>query len=288
MEASKDYINEAMVMDLKFEYKMVISKLKDLLKILKNSKLNDKFKNFEELKFIDDNIQQIEGFYSIINNHFSEKSFNEKYIPWINDYKPTAINKINEIETNIIESNHLKINKFYTASDFTNDFCIAFARKKTYTCTNGDITEVTDSSNYCEIIGSSSDNFKSLITLSIYPDKNFQYFMKYFQLFYSKIDNIVVSYTKLINELSSNLYNYEEQAITNSLTFGFYEDYKILVNDILSKYYGNAIILSTYNYFKKDVEQRVDIIFDELIIGWKNIFSNFYTDITKNINKYQK
>ena len=36
MEASKDYINEAMVMDLKFEYKMVISKLKDLLKILKN------------------------------------------------------------------------------------------------------------------------------------------------------------------------------------------------------------------------------------------------------------
>lgn len=35
---------------------MVITKLKDLLQIMKNSKLNDKFNNFQELKFIDENI----------------------------------------------------------------------------------------------------------------------------------------------------------------------------------------------------------------------------------------
>jgi hypothetical protein len=243
---------------------------------MKNSKLNDKFNNFQELKFIDENINQIDSLYQIINNHFSDQFFSEKYLKIINDYKSNFLKEITETDTNIIESSHSIINQYGTANDYSNDFCFAFQRKMTYTCTNGDISILKSSSNYCEKIGVNSDNYKSLSTLSIYSDENIQKFMEFFNVFYSKLNNIVVTYTTIINELSSKLYTFEEKAISKSATAQLYQEYKNIVNDILSKNYGEKIILSTYNYFQKDIEQRSDIIFTELISGWKNLFSNFY------------
>ena len=286
MKLAKEYIKDILPMELKYEYKNVITKLKDLLQIIKGSKLNDKFTHFKELEFLENNIKQVDSLYQIINKYFSEQNFTEKYLPELNEYRPYTIEKIDNIEEKIIEPNHLIINQFETANDYNNDFCFAFLRKKVYTCTNGVIYNLESSSNYCEVI-ENSDNYKSLISLSIYTDTNIQKFMADFERFYSKLNVIVVTYTEIINELSSKLYTFESEAISTSKTTDYYIQLKNVVNDILSKKYGNDIILSTYTYFQEDLKGRANNVFNELITGWKELFNNVYTEVNKNKDKYK-
>ena len=47
MKLAKEYVKDILPMELKYEYKNVITKLKDLLQIIKGSKLNDKFTHFK-------------------------------------------------------------------------------------------------------------------------------------------------------------------------------------------------------------------------------------------------
>ena len=287
IESSKEYIKDQLTAELKYEYKNVITKLKDLLQIVKNTRLNEKFRNFEDLKFLEENINHIDDLYLTINSHFSDKFFNEKYVNKLNEYKEKSTKKIIEIDEKIIEPNHLIINQFETTNEYSNDFCFAFKRKITYTCTNGAIYNQESSKMYCEIIGDESDNYKLLKSLSIYSDTNFQKFLTTFNRFHTKLNTIVVKYTDLVNELSTKLFTFEKEAITNSSTSENYKEFKSIINEILSTYYGDTIILSTYNYFQKDIELRTNKIFDGLVIRWKDLFTNLYLEIKKNMDQYK-
>ena len=144
----KDYIEQQMPLELKYEYKNTITKLKELLQIMKNVQLSERFTNYPELKFLDDNVKNLDNLYKTINKYFSDEIYNDNFLPKINNYKSNSINKLNKIETDIIVPNHNIINQFQTVNDYTNDFCFAFKRKKTYTCTNGVIYHRESTSNY--------------------------------------------------------------------------------------------------------------------------------------------
>ena len=95
------------------------------------------------------------------------------------------MNKINKIDNDIIEAYHSKINKLKTVNDYSNDFCIAFLRKKTYTCTNGVIYHPDSSSDFCEILKGNENNQNKLISFSIYSEENLNQYLKELDRFLS-------------------------------------------------------------------------------------------------------
>ena len=288
LDISKDYIEQQMPLELKYEYKNTITKLKELLQIMKNVQLSERFTNYPELKFLDDNVKNLDNLYKTINKYFSDEIYNDNFLPKINNYKSNSINKLNKIETDIIVPNHNIINQFQTVNDYTNDFCFAFKRKKTYTCTNGVIYYPESTSNYCEILKGSENNYKNLVSFSIYSDANLKNYIATFDRFYSKIKNIVTSYTETISELSKKLYEFEQQSISVTSTGVYLNEIKNLINNsILENYFGNNIILETYDFFKKDAEQRISKVLDEVSEDWGNYFSNANLEINKNLNDYK-
>ena len=287
LEISKDYLNQQLQSELKYEYKNTITKLKELLQTIKNSKLSVRFSNYPQLNEIDNNLKDMENLYKIINKHFYDEKYNTDYLPKINNFKKDSINKINYIENNIIEVNHKEINKYKIKNDYNNDFCFGFLRKKTYTCTNGAIFHPDSTSEYCQILKGNENNYNKLISLSIYSDQNFQYYSSSLNNIYTKINNIVSSYTSLINGLSEKLYILEEKANNIDFESSFLKDYKILINDILANNYGKNIILETYDVFREETENRIYKIFNETLIDWENLFKNLYDEVNNNLGNYK-
>ena len=287
MELSRDYINQQLQSELKYEYKNTITKLKELLQILKNAKISTRFSNYPQLVDIDNNLKDLDNLYKIINTYFYDEKYNNEYLPKINNLKKNSINTINYIENNIIASSHKEINKYPTVNDYSKDFCFNFYRKKTYTCTNGVIYIRDSTSDYCDSFADSKNNYNNLITLSIYSDSNIQKFSSQLKKIHTKLSNIVSTYTSLINGLAQKLYSLEQKANEITLDQNLLLDYKNIVNDILSKYYGSNIILETYNIFKSDTEIRVNQLFNETLYNWENLFSNLYNEVKNNLDKYK-
>ena len=111
-------------------------KIREILQVFKNNKINDKYPDLNELSFLNDHMKIIDTFYKRVNTYISDEIFNNKYIGIMNNFKEMQNKVINNIIDNM-ESKHNKINKYPTSDDYNYDLCVSFERKKTYTSTNG-------------------------------------------------------------------------------------------------------------------------------------------------------
>ena len=49
--------------------------------------MTDKYPEFSELYFINENIKKLDHFYNILNRHISDEVFNNKYFPLLSEFK---------------------------------------------------------------------------------------------------------------------------------------------------------------------------------------------------------
>ena len=187
--------------------------MRESLQKIKNIKISDIYPDFPELDFIDKNINLVNEFYVRLNYFFSDDKFNDFYLPQINEFKNNELKEIIDIDSNIIEYNHNKIKTPEIEDDYQNDFCISFLRKKTYTCTNGVISDFYDSDFYCLPLSSESNNDEKLIQISTNWKQNNSQFLTKFNKLYSDINTIIDSYTSKIINLKKDLLNLESNAL---------------------------------------------------------------------------
>jgi len=285
--SSKNYIEDQLYIDFKNEYKNVITKLKESLQLIRNTQINDKYPDFPELNFVENNIKKIGGLYDRLDSYLSDNIFNKNYLPKINTYKSDIIKKIENIDNNIIENNHAKINTQATANDNNNDFCIAFLRKKTYTCTNGAIYHYQNSDNYCFPLSPYTNNHNNLRTISISNEPSVQTFKSNFNVFYLKVQKIVNLYYSKINNLKNILSNLENKIIEKNTIKDYLVKIEDKVNTILSDKFGDNLIKASYEYYQKLTEQRLNKIFENISNKWINMFSLLKEDINNNFNNYK-
>ena len=287
IQALSNYINKQLYIDLKYEYKNAITKLRETLQIIKNTKISDQYPDFPEVNFIDNNIKKINDLYNRLNKYLSDDIFNNKYVTQINNYKSEQIAVIQNIDNNEIEANNQIINTQETSNDYNNDFCITFLRKKTYTCTNGAIYNYENSDYYCLPLSSNSDNYKKLITLSISSDSNMNTFIDSLKDFLSKLDNNVNSYSSLINKLKNNLLSKENEIYEKQTTLNNLGIIQNKVDLILNNKYGDKIIKASYDYYQSNIEQGLTTIFEDISNKWINSFVKLKEEVTKNLNSYK-
>ena len=230
---SRDYINNQLFYDLLSEYKLLMSKLKELLQNFKNNKISDKYEDFPEVSFIDENIKIIEPLYKRLNRNISDELFNKKYIKPINDYKNEINVKLDNISNHIEEKNEL-INTPTTSEEYSYDFCLTFLRKKTYTCENSCVAVFNNSDEYCFPQTNVTKNYMKLITHSMNSDENYNILKNKFNEFYNSINEIISNYTSIINELKESLLSIEEISMNNNDTLKHFYQIEDKINILLS------------------------------------------------------
>ena len=287
MESSKQYINEQLYIDLKYEYKNALTKLRENLQIIKNSKISDEYPDFPELNFIDNDLKKIDNLYDRLNKYLSDDIFNQKYLSNLNTHIKNKLSDIDNINNNIIDNNHKIINTPSTANDFNNDFCITFLRKKTYTCTNGAIYNYQNSDYYCLPLSSNSNNHDKLIKLSIDSDENMNKFINGLNEFMSKLQYIVITYSSKIDNFKNKLLSLENQISENEAVNTYLNKFDSKIKSLLSDKFEDELIKNSYNYYQTNIEERLTNIFEDISNKWVDIFDELKEEINKNLDKYK-
>ena len=243
------------------------------MQVFKNNKISDKYPELNELSFIDDHIRIIDNFYNRLNTYISDEIFNRKYIDKINDFKEIQTKLIDNI-TDDIELKHNIINEYTLTNDYNYDFCVAFKRKKTYTCVNGAVFNYEESKDYCLPADQISNNYLNLSEYSYETDLGVSRFRDEFRNFSNSLSEKIYFYTSKIDEIKTSLLDIETETINKEFTLNYLSPIKDSINSLLTNKFGDELVKSSYNYYQHNLKGIIGPLLNDISNQWNQYFQN--------------
>ena len=183
-----------------------------------NNKLTEKYPDFPELSFFNENERVINKLFNRLNKYLSDDIFNNNYINLINTNKTFDDKYIDSVK-NYINKKHNTINNLDLYNDYSNDFCFTYQRLLCYGCTNcGWRVYVYD--RYCLSLPAYGNNDNNLIKSSIESDRNLIQFNKTFNNFYNKISEKVNSYNSKLKNLQDKFILIKKETLNSDCQRG--------------------------------------------------------------------
>ena len=283
-DKSENFINEELHSYILGEYKNIINKIKGILQTFKNNKISDKYPELTNLEFIDKHITDINNLYNRLNNYISDDKFNTDYLNKIIKYKNNETKKINEIK-NYIQEKHTNITNRESVNDeISKDFCITFKRKKTYTCTNGDVYVYEESETYKCLSSMGEDNYNNLVIPSFVRNITLE---NEFNDFYTLIKDKIDSYNNKIDQLKTTISSLESQILAKNMTLDYLSPIQEKINIILSEKYSGKIIRASYNYYKKLLDERLEDLLNNASDKWTVSFDLLAEKVNKSLYQFK-
>ena len=282
--ASENYIKDQLFLDLSSEYKNSLFKLRESLQSIKdNRKYFDKYPDYD-FDFMDKHIDTVNNIYDRLNYFLSDEVYNYKYIKKIQDYKKNTTNIINRIKTKIENENEKITKEAKTLSDYKNDFCVSFYRKKTYTCTNGAISYPDYTDDYCCPLFIFSDNHNKLNEITIKNDKKIIEYNNKYNDFYKIIKDTIDNYNSKINILKKQIFDKEKEVFDFKIDF---TNFQKEIDYIISKYYDDKLIKASYDYYNNNIRNKVGNIINQISNEWYIYFDELKESIKNNTNFFK-
>ena len=285
-EYSKAYITNDLYLDLVSEYKKALSSIRDVLQSLKNSRITEKYPDFEELKFYNDHMDTIDELFVRLNKYFSDSIFNNKFIPLINSDKKKDIDYINSV-IKYINNKHQPINKLSLANDNVNDFCLGYRRKICYGCTNCAWYTYTYDSYCLSLPSPTNNNHLSLIKSEIKSDTNLIEFQNNFSDFISELKTKINYYNSKINELEEKINLVKNDTLNQKITNNYLKDFDNWINSTLLEKYGNNILHASYGHYQKIIEENLGAILNNISSKWKESFNYLLSEVEQNKDNFK-
>ena len=282
---SKKYLANQLYLDIVNEYKKILTQIREILQSVKNNKITEKYPDFPELEFYNNHIRTIDKMYNRLNKYFSDDLFNNKFISPINNNKKVNSQYVDSIKTHI-NTKHQSINKLAKYNDNKNDFCITYKRKLCYGCTNcAWYTYVSD--RFCLPLPTYSNNYNNLIKSAIQSDSNLIKFNNEFNEFFSKIKNKINDYNNRFKYMEGNFTRIKTESLNQNFTLNYLSSIKNSVKSILSEKYGDKIIRASYNYYQSLINERLQIILDNVTDKWDSAYNDLISDIDSNYDNFK-
>ena len=272
----KNYVNKQLTNDLLNEYKNIIAQIKEVLRLIKNNKITEIYPGINQFNFNKEHINNIDELNNRIDRYLSLEIFNYYYLSYLNDYKKPLLEQLENItkfinnQNNVINGYNPLVNK----NGENKDYFLCFEMKCTGKYVNAeycmkffyeDRIKITDFTIYTE------DNLKKL--------ENFKNIS-------STINNKASLYNSKINGIKNILNNIEKEAL-NSIETDYLIPIKNQINLILSQKYEEEIIKSSYNYYKKNLDQKIENILDDIDNKWYDSFNILKKEINNNLNNFK-
>ena len=285
IEYSKEYINNQLNLDLINSYKKPIFKLRQILQLIKNNKLDIKYPKYSKIGF-NDHKQIINILYNRIDSYLSDDIYNNKYKKLYNEYKSLEKTKIETIEKYIENQNNKISNDSIVDDELEGDYCIRFIRIGSYLCTNKIWHYKTYSNNYCLPVSQSTNNHLVLKEATINSDENLNKFNKKFDEFYDSINEKVEKYISKIDKIKSDLQEIENEITNKKIILNYISTFNEELNQIFEKKYGNELIKNTYNYFKDKTKNKINKVLNITKNKWDKTFNALETELSENTFKF--
>ena len=284
IEQSKNYINDQLALDLINNYKIPIIELRKSLQSLKNNnKLGDKYPNYSKIGF-ESHKKIIDILFNRLDKYLNDSIYNNKYK---NYNASSTIKKLNEISKEIQDQNNI-ITKSIKEEipDKDGDFCFQFFRILSYLCSNKVWHYSNYTDNYCVSLPNYSDNHNKLIKPSINSEEKFILFKNKFSEFYSSINEKVEIYNSKIDYLKLKLEEIENKIMSKQIVFNYISVFKDDLKAIFDKYYGDELIINTYDYYQNITYVKLEKALNSSSIKWDNFFDMLEKEIKDNKNDF--
>ena len=281
---SENYINNQLYLDLVNNYKNPIVKLRKILQSIKNNKLNEKYPNFSSIGF-NQHKKIIDLLYNRLDSYLSDDLYNEKYINPQNNFKTSENEIINQIK-NYIEYQNNNISKDSIKSDYEDDYCVRFKRIKSYLCTNGNWHYPDYSDDYCLPVSDYTNNHLYLKEITINSNEKLNNFINKFNEFFSTINNTVDIYNSKINKLKSDLKDIEDEIMNEEAVLDYISEFQQKYNFIFENYYGDKLVISSYDKYKNNVEIKIEKILNISKNTWIKELERLKIDLENNKHNF--
>ena len=283
LDYTKKYLNDYFCSDILNTYKTILSKIKEDLQSIRNLKITEKYPDFPEFDFYNENIRIIDKLIKQFDNFFEDNIFNSKYLEPMYKLKNEKLNYLTPIE-NYINNKHEKISKLSTFNDVLNDFCIEFNRKVCYGCTNcAWYTYIRD--QFCLPL-STSKYYLQLIKVDINSNTNLKNFLLEFNKFYNELHNKIENYNSIWNDLENNFITKKIETIESKMTLNYLEPMNSWLNNILEEKYEDNLIKASYDFYQNLIKERLKVIYDESIINYNTTFEHLLEKIEQNYDSF--
>ena len=282
---TKKYLENQLYLDIKNEYKKVLTQIREKFQSILNNKITEKYPDFPELEFFNNHIRTIDKLYIRLNKFFSDELFNSNFITPINNNKNTN-NKYADTIKSYINNKHISINKLAQYNDNQNDFCITYRRKLCYGCTNcAWNTYVYD--RYCLPVPTYSNNYLNLIKSAIQSDTNLKAFNNEYNIFFSELSTKVNNYNNKFKALENNFNAIKQDTLNKKFTLNYLTPITTSVNSILSQKYGDKIVQASYDYYQKLIDDRIRNILDNTTNKWEDAYNDLLSEVDSNYDNFK-
>ena len=286
-DSLKEYLNSQMNIDLVYQYKNLIIKIKELLQSVKDNKFSDKYGDLTELAFINDNYRIIDNLYTRFDKYFSESLYDNDYLEKYYTFKKNEIQEIEKIKQALIEKNKLLTDNYESSNDKTNDFCAAYTQAVTHTCKNGNIYNFVEGDSVCVHLRYYSDNHNKLVSLSIKSENNLEELETEFNKFYSSLNQNINEYNNAFTALKNEITSLENDAMDIKKQLNGLNDINVYFNTFLNQKYGNILVKDSYDFYKNNLENKLKILLDNINEKWIESFKITESQIKLNKNKFK-
>ena len=280
----KNYIQLSLKKDLLNKYKNVINIIKAHLINIKTNPVIKKY--YTELPFTENHLRKIDILLKRLEKYISDELFNQYFSKKIENYNKTTINNIINLEKNLI-SLYNRVKPLYYTSSLRYDYyklriekyryCvfrflgICFWRKTGYNY------------YYDPYTASYTNNHLSLNKI------NFSEYSKNFDEFFYVINSNISTNQSFYN-YTLNIYDSNFNGIIKDILHkakNYLKEISDKINYFINDEISNNITILSYNYFQKEIDNKLIFELNYILSQFKKIFNELISSINLNKDKFK-
>ena len=278
----EEYLKEQMKIEIINQYREIFQKIKEELQSIIDNKLSEKYTNYSNFYFLGNHLRIINGLNTRIDKYFSSDIFDKKYSSIINENINSNIELIKSTK-NYINEKHNYIKDLDNFPDNSNDICIVFRRKVCYGCTNC-VSYTYFYDRFCFILSPYENNYISVKKITFDLVKNFTEYNSIFNNINDSIEEKIKKYNDILKHLDLNISTIKNETLKKDIDIS---DNIKEINDwillILQKKFEKFLLNNSYEYYKGNLNSKLENIFSEIFEKWTNIYKDLSKGVRNNI-----
>ena len=287
IQAISDFINKNLKINLSNKYKNVITQIRALLQSIKSNNILEKY--YKQLPSAEKHLNSIKDLFEIFNRHISDKTYNLKFLPLINNYIESAVENLNKIKQSfkVIYDEVAKKD----SNNIQNDYDSKRVESGGYTCRRyrwrfwkKKCTKNPDKIYYDGKNVKGTNNHLNLKQI------NFEEYIKNFD---NKYNELYPQFSENVNKYNSLLSNLDvliENEATKE-TFNeknnYLENISNKIKSIIEEKLGNNLLIASYNYYKNKIINILPTELNDITEEWKGAYDQVYNDINSNKDNFK-
>lgn len=266
------------------KYKNVIYQIRKLLQSIKSNSIIKKNANY--FPFYEQHIRSIDLLFTRLDEHISDKIFNNNYMSKINNIINENVNRLNIVE-NTLRNIYASVSSrsyngdgnhdYVTISPFYYTYCSTHIFGK---CTNHHTTIIYLTTGH-QVSGSNNHNTLEAINFQQYIDN----FDTSFNNIYSKFSNNINSYNNILDQLENELEKIKQDILEGN------ENYLDSINSEVKNFLNNKlsdnILIKSYEYYKNELNEKIPSNLKDILEKWEEVYDKVIEDVNSNFDNFK-